>query len=1162
MNLLLASIANSYVQSDDSEPTPGSYEQTVLADIPAAYWRMGEASGTTMTDYSGNGMNGTYVGSPALGSTGLVYGDDDTAVKFSSSLMYAIANADIVATTALTVEAIVRPTSLATGGGYILSKCNITTGFGASWAWVLSMAANGGLNAYVFTGNSSTNFNIQIAKQVFAVGVATHVAMRYDGSTLKLFINGGEVGSVTASGTLNAASGIRPIVGIANNGSNVGYTGASSAFPGTIDEAAIYTTALPASRIKAHALAATPAPPNTSDPYASSVMSDSPLAYWRLSDASGAYELADASGNQRGLADASPTAGTVTYGATGLLSGTTDQAVSFATGGRLLSPLADWMKISTITVEAIIKPTQTASVAVVAAREDWSFAYGSPYSWALYQNGSGLMAEAFVGNTGTHATATSASGLITSGQTYHVAMTYDGNTLTIYLNGASVATASVAGSLSPGVTPLTIGQPYYNQNTFVGTIDEVAIYGSALSVFRIQAHASAAGLLGAYNAEVLADSPGLFWKFDENASGATAIDSSGNGRNGTVVGTPVMTAPAVMPTGVASYTLDTTAKYVTLAADNWMNVSTWTVEAWVRLTNVTSLHAIMSRDGNSGSRGWTVYIRDGLIQAHNGTVGFNGNTTLTTGVTYHVVVTYDGTTVTLYLNGAVDGSTTQTMPANASRAINVGMSLAGTASANFPLTGNIDYVAYYPTTLSAARIAAHYAAAADAYALEILKDGPQAYWRLGDASGATAGDISGNGHSGTYNETYALGAPLLSGATDGSLDLTTSPGGYAAFASNTWMTATTVHTVEAWATRNGTSWDNNTGGVIVARDSTSDSFSNRSWYLYWNDDGTISWRAFSGSAEKWNIASPAVSNGLHHFVGVRSGNSALLFVDGLLVAAATFSAGNTNNQQAITIGRAATQLANGLRYFNGRIDEVAYWTSALSAQRIAAHYTKGTGNNSYALEVIKDSPIYFLRMNDLAASSVAMDYSGGIRNGSYVGSPTKEVAGLLNDGTAVTLNGSSQYVSIPASSAANVTNFSIEIWYKGTGSGYLVNRDDTGSTKVWDVVVGVSGTISFINWDGLAGSPQSLAGSVNVADNQPHHIVCVKSGLTVSIYIDGVLDASTTLGTTPPTSASPVINIGRRANGASSYLAGTVDDFAFYGTALGTDRITAHYAQR
>jgi hypothetical protein len=376
------------------------------------------------------------------------------------------------------------------------------------------------------------------------------------------------------------------------------------------------------------------------------------------------------------------------------------------------------------------------------------------------------------------------------------------------------------------------------------------------------------------------------------------------------------------------------------------------------------------------------------------------------------------------------------------------------------------------------------------------------------------------------------------------------------------MIATTALTVEAWAIRNGNGHDGNASGNIVARDSTSDSFSNRSWYLGWNDDGTITWRAFSGSSAKWSISSPVLAAGLHHIVGVRSGNNALLFIDGLLVATASFSTGNLNNQQALTIGRAATQLADGLRYFNGTIDEVGFWTSALSAQRIAAHYTKGSGANSYALEVIKDSPIYFLRMNDLSASSVAMDYSGAIRNGSYVGSPTKEATGLLNDGTAVTLNGSSQYVSIAASSAANVTDFSIEIWYKGTGTGYLVNRDETGSTKVWDVVIGGGGNLSFINWDGLAGSPQSLAGTAIVNDNLAHHIVCVKSGLTVSIYVDGAVDATTTLGTTPPTSASPAINIGRRANGSTSFVTGTIDDFAFYGSALSAGRIAAHYAQQ
>ncbi|HEV3260444.1 MAG TPA: hypothetical protein VG013_26550, partial [Gemmataceae bacterium] len=61
------------------------YMQTVLADNPAGYWRLGEASGTTASDSSGNGHNGTYMGGVTLGQPGAIAGDPNTSVAFNGT---------------------------------------------------------------------------------------------------------------------------------------------------------------------------------------------------------------------------------------------------------------------------------------------------------------------------------------------------------------------------------------------------------------------------------------------------------------------------------------------------------------------------------------------------------------------------------------------------------------------------------------------------------------------------------------------------------------------------------------------------------------------------------------------------------------------------------------------------------------------------------------------------------------------------------------------------------------------------------------------------------------------------------------------------------------------------------------------------------------------
>ena len=78
-----------------------------------------------------------------------------------------------------------------------------------------------------------------------------------------------------------------------------------------------------------------------------------------------------------------------------------------------------------------------------------------------------------------------------SGNTYHVVGTYDGTNLRIYVNGAlegtvarpgSVPDSSLGGALAGG------GWGTLPSPAFAGRLDEVAIYGSALSGARVQAH--------------------------------------------------------------------------------------------------------------------------------------------------------------------------------------------------------------------------------------------------------------------------------------------------------------------------------------------------------------------------------------------------------------------------------------------------------------------------------------------------------------------------------------------------------------------------------------------------------------------------------------------------------------------------------------------------
>jgi hypothetical protein len=68
----------------------------------------------------------------------------------------------------------------------------------------------------------------------------------------------------------------------------------------------------------------------------------------------------------------------------------------------------------------------------------------------------------------------------------HVAATYDGSMLRLYLNGSPAGSQAQTGSVQVTSTPLRIGGNTYGTEFFPGRIDEVRIYNRALSQGEIQ----------------------------------------------------------------------------------------------------------------------------------------------------------------------------------------------------------------------------------------------------------------------------------------------------------------------------------------------------------------------------------------------------------------------------------------------------------------------------------------------------------------------------------------------------------------------------------------------------------------------------------------------------------------------------------------------------
>jgi hypothetical protein len=97
------------------------------------------------------------------------------------------------------------------------------------------------------------------------------------------------------------------------------------------------------------------------------------------------------------------------------------------------------------------------------------------------QYGGGATFQFEVAAGGSASGASTPSGFWTAGNWYHVAGTYDGAVVRLYVNGSLVASAPASGAIPAYGRPLELGQFSNLNDPLPGTIDEVRIYNRALT---------------------------------------------------------------------------------------------------------------------------------------------------------------------------------------------------------------------------------------------------------------------------------------------------------------------------------------------------------------------------------------------------------------------------------------------------------------------------------------------------------------------------------------------------------------------------------------------------------------------------------------------------------------------------------------------------------
>lgn len=210
-----------------------------------------------------------------------------------------------------------------------------------------------------------------------------------------------------------------------------------------------------------------------------------------------------------------------------------------------------------------------------------------------------------------------------------------------------------------------------------------------------------------YVQTVLSDSPVSYWRMEET-SGTAAADVKG-ANAGTYTGSPTLGQDGLVHDGAKAPRFVSGSNKVTVASSASLSpTSAITVEAWVRIEDVPPSYRRMAWKGTSAYQlrldGTNETNRFSFFVSIGGALEprASGGSVPTVGSVHHLVGTYDGATVRLYVDGALVGQQNRT------GAIDTNSNPFEIAST---WNGSVDEVAVYNYALSATRVTAHYAAA-------------------------------------------------------------------------------------------------------------------------------------------------------------------------------------------------------------------------------------------------------------------------------------------------------------------------------------------------------------------------------------------------------------------------------------------------------------------
>lgn len=283
----------------------------------------------------------------------------------------------------------------------------------------------------------------------------------------------------------------------------------------------------------------------------------------------------------------------------------------------------------------------------------------------------------------------------------------------------------------------------------------------------------------------------------------------------------------------------------------------------------------------------------------------------------------------------------------------------------------------------------------------------------------------------------------------------------------------------------------------------------------------------------------------YHVVGTysKSGHFIRTYVDGNLDRELSTTAVLAPTTGTLKFGR---ESSSSLYFWNGIIDEVSIWNTSLDASQInqfiadssqvlLMHFEEGSGSTFY------DSSQY--KNNGVCSGANCPSYTTNSKFGKY----------------ALSFDGSNDFIDTSINPIGTSDPVTFGGWVRPTasGDGFFFSRGADGSGDGWSLFLnakaGFTAAAAVVTTSGGATQFQANGNTVLTADTWYHIVGVWTPGVSVQVYVNGVLENTKTTTTTNLRTSTVNIRLGH-INTALWYN-GLIDEVAIWNTALSASQI-------